>query len=325
VNTWIFVAMMLGTIPALLLRFYMLQAFEGMFEDQPVLFAFVIGMVAGVVVGVFHSLADRSLFSSVASALLFFVVGFAFLDQFLKVIIFNSPRFSGQPETTFYSTAFGLGYGAMLTGFWFYRSFVLLDAGSNGWVLLSYVGAAFAFAVVHGTTGMLVGFGATEGIVWRYGLLSVALQAPLNIMWWLALGSSLYAKVPIWELGTITMFLAAGYGLFLLRWTMAKIVPDLLPKQELRRRRRLMRRQRRAGEGKEEPLYTKGPRIVLRRDLGGGKVKGPGTAGGGTPTGPDDEAAAGATSEAAGEAEGEAGTAAGADGGDVAEDASPRR
>jgi hypothetical protein len=304
--------MMLGTMPALLLRFYMLRAFEGMFEDQPVLFAFVIGMVAGVVVGVFHSIADRSLFSSVASALLFFVVGFAFLDQFLKVIIFNSPRFSGQPETTFYATAFGLGYGAMLTGFWFYRSFVLLDAGSNGWVLLSYVGAAFAFAVVHGTTGMLVGFGATEGIVWRYGLLSVVLQVPLNIMWWLALGSSLYASVPIWELGTITMIIAAGYGLFILRWTMAKVVPDLLPKQEMRKRRRLMRRQRRAGEGKEDRLYTKGPRIVLRRDLVGGTAKG----------------ARKAASEAGAEPEdgtgGEVGDAPGDDDGDVAEGASPR-
>jgi uncharacterized membrane protein YuzA (DUF378 family) len=274
VNTPVFVAMMLGTIPALILRFYMLRAFEGMFEDQPVLFAFVIGMVAGVIVGVFHVWVDGALFGSVLSALLFFVVGFAFVDQFLKVVIFNSPRFSGKAETTFYATAFGLGYGAMLTGLWFYRSFVMLDAGSNGWIILSYVCAAFAFAVVHGTTGMLVGFGATEGIVWRYGLLSVVLQAPLNIMWWLAMGSSLYATDPIWELGAITMFLAAGYGLFLLRWTMAKIVPDLLPRQEMRKRRRLMRRQRRAGEGKDEGLATRGPRIVLRRSLGGGPAKG---------------------------------------------------
>ena len=316
VNTSVFVAMMLGTIPALLLRFYMLRAFEGMFEDQPVLFAFVIGMVAGVVVGVFHSIVDRSLFSSVASALLLFVVGFAFVDQFLKVIIFNSPRFSGQAETTFYATAFGLGYGAMLTGFWFYRSFVLLDAGSNGWVLLSYVGAAFAFAVVHGTTGMLVGFGATERIVWRYGLLSVVLQVPLNIMWWLALGSSLYAAVPIWELGTITMFIAAGYGLFLLRWTMAKIVPDLLPQQEMRRRRRLMRKRQRAAEGKERGIATKGPRIVLRRSLGSGTVKGARTAEGGAGSEPVGEAVDEEASEDVG--------APGDGAGDVAEGASPR-
>ena len=320
--------MMLGTIPALLLRFYMLRAFEGMFEDQPVLFAFVVGMVAGAIVGVFHVFVDPSLFSTVLSALLFFVIGFAFIDQFLKVIIFNSPRFSGQAETTFYSTAFGLGYGAMLTGFWFYRSFILMDAGSNGWVLLSYVGAAFAFAVVHGTTGMLVGFGATEGVVWRYGLLSVVLQAPLNIMWWLALGSSLYADVPIWELGAITMFIAAGYGLFLLRWTMAKIVPDLLPKQELRKRRRLMRRQRRTGEGKEGRLATKGPRLVLRRDLEGSPAKGTGKDGARTGTEPEGEAEGAVEDEAEDGAEGgtedAAESAPGDDGAGVAEGASPR-
>jgi hypothetical protein len=319
VNTAVFVAMMLGTIPALILRFYMLRAFEGMFEDQPVLFAFVIGMVSGTIVGVFHILVDRSLFSSVLSALLFFVIGFAFVDQFLKVVIFNSPRFSGQAETTFYATAFGLGYGAMLTALWFYRSFVGLGAEINGWVVLSYVGAAFAFAVVHGTTGMLVGFGATEGIVWRHGLLSVVLQAPLNVLWWLALGSSIYAAAPVWELGAITMFIAAGYGLFLLRWTMAKVVPDLLPKQEMRRRRRLMRRQRRAGEDKEERLYTKGPRLVLRRDLGSGPAKDAGGADAGTATEPE----GGAVGEAGGvpgaEAEGTPGT----DGGDIAEGASP--
>ena len=293
-QTSFLVAMLLGTIPALLLRFYMLRAFEGMFEDPPVLFAFVIGLVAGVIMGAVHVLMDVSLMTTLLSALLFFVVGFAFIDQFLKVIIFNSPRFSGQAETTFYSTAFGLGFGAGLTALWFFRSFAERGAEINGWVILSYVCAAFAFAVVHGTTGMLVGFGATERIVWRYGLLSVLLQTPLNILWWLALRSSIYARrfgvAPVWELGAIAMFIAAGYGLFLLRWTMAKVVPDLLPKQEMRRRRRLMRKQRRAGAGKEGAVATKGPRIVLRGSLGEGAAKDGESVEGGPVTEPEEAA-----------------------------------
>jgi hypothetical protein len=246
VEVGVFVAMMMGTIPAILLRFYMLRPFEGMFEERSVMLAFAIGMVAGVVAGVLHVFVDGYLFASVATAIALFVIGWAIVDQFLRVIIFNSPRFTGDPDTTFYSTCFGLGYGAMLTALWFYRSFVLLDVGSNAWVLASYVGAAFAFAVVHGATGMLVGFGASEGELWRFAFLGVVVQLPLNVMWWLALASSVEAAVPIWELGTITMFIAAAYGVLILRWTMGKVVPDLLPKEAMRRRRRDVRRQKRS-------------------------------------------------------------------------------
>lgn len=258
----VFVAMMMGTIPAILLRFYMLRPFEGMFEERSVMLAFAIGMVAGVVAGVFHVFVDGYLFASLATAIALFVIGWAIVDQFLRVIIFNSPRFSGDPDTTFYSTTFGLGYGAMLTALWFYRSFVLLDVGTNPWVLASYVGAAFAFAVVHGATGMLVGFGAAEGELWRFGFLGVLVQLPLNVMWWLALASSVEAAVPIWELGTITMFIAAAYGVYILRWTMGKVVPDLLPKEAMRRRRRDVRRQRRS----RRESARKSPVTVIEAD-----------------------------------------------------------
>ena len=46
----VFGAMMMGALPALLLMFYMLGPFEGLFEELSSFFAFVIGMVAGVVV-----------------------------------------------------------------------------------------------------------------------------------------------------------------------------------------------------------------------------------------------------------------------------------
>ncbi len=248
--------MMLGTLPALVLRFYMLRSFEGMFDERSVMFAFVVGMVAGVIVGIVHVWTDTSTFSTIASAIVFFVIVWAFLDQFLRVIIFNSPRFSGDPDTTFYSTSFGLGYGAMLTALWFYRSFVLVEGTTtNLWVIASYIGAAFAFAVVHGSTGMLVGFGATEGVVWRLGLLGVLIQVPLNIMWWLSLATGIEAALPVWEVGAISMFAATCYGLIVLRWTMGRIVPDLVPQETMRARRRELRKQRRTvreGEGDDE-------------------------------------------------------------------------
>jgi len=248
----LFFAMMLGTIPALLLRFYMLRSFEGMFDERSVMFAFVVGMVAGVIAGVVHVWTDGATFYTYASAIVFFVIVWAFLDQFMRVIIFNSPRFSKDPDTTFYATAFGLGYGSMLTALWFYRSFVLIEGvATNPWVIASYVGAAFAFAVVHGATGMLVGFGATEGVVWRLGLMGVLIQVPLNIMWWLSLATGLEAALPVWEVGAISMFVAAAYGLIVLRWTMGRIVPDLMPPETMRARRRELRRHRRTARAPE--------------------------------------------------------------------------
>lgn len=243
----VFFAMMMGAVPALALMFYMLRPFEGSFDERSTLFAFVVGMVVGVVAGVLHVLLDRAVIGYFATALVFFVLGFAAFDQMMRVALFNTQRFSGRVDTTFYATAFGLGYGSMLAALWFFRTFADPDQTINAWVVASYLAAAFAFAVVHGTTGMLVGFGATEREVWRFGILGIGIESVLNFLWYLALASGLYAEAPVWELGVIVMGIAAIYGAYLLRWTMDKVAPDLLPKSALRKGRRYLRKRQRDG------------------------------------------------------------------------------
>jgi hypothetical protein len=240
---------MIGAIPAVVLMFYMLAPFEELFSEQSTFFAFVIGMVAGVVVGVIHVAVDPWALQTYVTSLVFFVVGFAVFDVFLRVVLFNSARFSKKMETTFYSTTFSLGYGSMLAALWFYRSFTHPDADINAWVIAAYIAAAFAFAVVYGSTGMLLGFGAYEGEMWRLAGLSVLLHSVLNVLWWIALASSIYTQpgvAPVWELGVLVMAIAAVYGVLLFRWTMGKVVPDLLPKDTMRFRRRLLRKKQRA-------------------------------------------------------------------------------
>jgi hypothetical protein len=248
VEPGVFVAMMLGAIPALVLMFYMLGPFEGIFDERSTFFSFIIGMVVGVVVGVLHVMVDGWAVPYWLTALGIFVVGFAIFDQFMRVAIFNSSRFAGKTETTFYATSFGLGYGAMLVALWFFRTFADPSITINAWVVIGYLAASFAFAVIHGTTGMMVGFGATEGEVWRFGALGVGLEMGLNFLWYIALASSIYSPAaPVWELGVIVMGIAALYGYFVLRWAMRKIIPDLLPTEAMRARRRLLRRRQRTG------------------------------------------------------------------------------
>jgi hypothetical protein len=242
--------MMMGAVPALLLMFYMLRPFEGLYADRSTFNSFVVGMAIGVGVGVMHVAIDPFALLSIPLAILLFVIGFAIFDQFLRVVLWNSPRFSGKMETTFYSTAFGLGYASMLVALWFYRSFTHPDIEINSWVVAAYLAASFAFAVIHGSTGMLVGFGAAIGEVWRFGLLGVGMQSVLNFMWYLALISSIYTPegvIPVWEMTVIAMAIAAVYGFFVLRWTMNKVVPELLPKETMRARRRIIRKMSRDG------------------------------------------------------------------------------
>jgi hypothetical protein len=248
VEAGVFFAMMIGAIPAVVLMFYMLDPFEGLFNEQSTFFAFIIGMVVGVVVGVIHVGVDPWALQTYATSLLIFVLGFAIFDTFLRVVLFNSAKFSMKMETTFYSTAFSLGYGAMLAALWFYRSFTHPTVETNAWVIAAYIAAAFAFAVVYGSTGMLLGFGAYEGEMWRLAALSVILHTVLNLLWWMALASSIYTQpgvYPVWELGVLLMGIAALYGIFLFRWTMNKVVPDLLPKDTMKHRRRLLRKRQR--------------------------------------------------------------------------------
>ena len=239
---------MIGAIPAVLLWFYMLGPFEGLFKEQTNFFAFVIGMVVGVAVGVIHVNVDPWALQTYATSLLIFVLGFAIFDVFLRVVLFNSERFSMRMETCFYSTSFSLGYGSMLAALWFYRSFTHPVAEVNAWVIAAYIAAAFAFAVVYGSTGMLIGFGAYEGAMWRLAVMAVLLHVVLNVLWWMSLASSIYTQpgvYPVWELGVLLMGIAALYGLYLLRWTMNKVVPDLLPKDTMKLRRRLLRKRQR--------------------------------------------------------------------------------
>ena len=253
VEPGVFIAMMMGAVPALLLMFYMLRPFEGLYSDRSVFNSFVVGMAVGVMAGVMHVAIDPYALLSVPSAILIFVIGFAVFDQFLRVVLWNSPRFSGKLETTFYSTAFGLGSASMLAALWFYRSFTHPDIEINAYVFLAYIAAAFSFAVIHGSTGMLVGFGASIGEVWRYGILGVAMEGVLNFLWYLALISSIYTPSgvhSVWEMTVISMSFAAIYGLLVLRWTMNRVVPELLPKETMRLRRRLIRKASR-GSSKE--------------------------------------------------------------------------
>jgi hypothetical protein len=250
VELWVFVAMMMGAVPALLLMFYMLKPFEGLYADRSTFNSFVIGMAIGVGVGVMHVAIDPYALLTVPSAILIVGIGCAVFDQFLRVVLWNSPRFSGKMETTFYSTAFGLGYASMLVALWFYRSFTHPEIEINAYVVTAYLGASFAFAVIHGSTGMLVGFGAAIGEVWRYGLLGVGMQSILNFLWYLALISSIYTPVgvlSVWEMTVIAMFFGTIYGFFILRWTMGKVVPELLPKDTMRARRRIIRKLSRDG------------------------------------------------------------------------------
>jgi len=206
---------------------------------------FVVGMALGVVTGVMHVAIDPIALLSIPTAILLFVLGFAAFDQLLRVVLWNSPRFSGKMEATFYSTAFGLGYASMLVALWFYRSFTHPSIEINAWVVGAYIAASFAFAIVHGSTGMLVGFGAAIGEVWRFGLLGVGMEAVLNFLWYLALVSSIYTPsgvAPVWEMTVIAMTAAALYGFAVLRWTMKRVVPELLPKETMRLRRRIIRK-----------------------------------------------------------------------------------
>jgi hypothetical protein len=173
VEPGVFIAMMIGAIPAVILFFYMLGPFEGLFDENSVFFSFVIGMSVGVVVGVIHVVVDPWALQNYFTSLLIFVIGFAVFDTFLRVVLFNSTKFSLKMETTFYCTAFSLGYGAMLAALWFYRSFTHPTAEVNAWVIIAYIAASFAFAVVYGSTGMLLGFGAYEGFIWRLAFMSV--------------------------------------------------------------------------------------------------------------------------------------------------------
>jgi hypothetical protein len=244
------VAAAVTIVPALGLLFYLLNRYEGYFEDARVFFSLIVGFFAGLVVAFLETVAfrfDSPEFAADAgpgTALLFYVGGYALVESAAKTVVLGTTRFRKRKDTPYYGAALGIGFGAMLALQVVAGRFSAIDA--VGWAfdaqtaLVVALTLAFAAATLlaQAASGILVGRGAAGGSLWR-GLAHGAfvLMPALAFAW---LGGLDRASVI-----AAAAVLALGYGLAVVLWTrriLDGIVPPEIRDQVLKERRREARK-----------------------------------------------------------------------------------
>ena len=159
-----------GFAPAMFLMYLTLKDFtfprvdKPFFDDRKLFAFFALGVVLGMVLFAFESWGETIAGVETVLAL---VVGFAVMEELMKLVILNFPRFQKKIDTAFYALALGLGIGATVT---FANMYIfLLDVESVGMVEVTIVAfLGVLFVLMHGSTTAIIGVGVARGDVKGY-------------------------------------------------------------------------------------------------------------------------------------------------------------
>lgn len=244
-NFLAFIGSLVCFVPAITLLYFMLERYEGCFEDKKVFLTLVLGLFFGMFVYIFELVGFFNLnpfaFGVTLLSLISSILGIALLHQSIKMMILNMKRFRGKFDTTFYGSSLGLGFGAMYTFAAVVTQFENLDTSF-------FISIVFIIGIIlfHGATGVIIGYGCSIHKPMRYFFYAFLLNVLYNIFVFLYYVSiagvtEMSARLPaLGVLATITIIL----GALIFSYAFYTILPRSLPENFKRLRRRLMRKER---------------------------------------------------------------------------------
>ncbi len=159
-----------GFGPAMALMFYTLRDYtypaveKPFFNDKKIFAFFALGIVIGMLLFAFESWGQTI---SSTKTLLALIVGFAVMEELLKLVVLNYPKFQRKVDTAFYGLSFGLGISATFTFATIYASALSLETvKAEDMVAFSLLGVQLV--LLHGSTTALIGIGVARGNVKAY-------------------------------------------------------------------------------------------------------------------------------------------------------------
>jgi hypothetical protein len=154
-----------GFAPAMALMYYTLRDYtypkveKPFFDDRKLFAFFALGVVLGMVLFAFESWGGLI---AGAETILFLIMGFALMEELMKLVILNFPRFQRKIDTAFYGLSMGLGIAATFT---FATVYVFMDGLSDpqpvDFVAVLFLGVLFV--LLHGSTTATIGVGVARG------------------------------------------------------------------------------------------------------------------------------------------------------------------
>jgi len=211
----------IGIIPALVLWFFALKGYEGLYKDKNLFLMFVIGVIIGVIAAV------ARFFVYIYPLTILLIIIFAFFDQLFKTVVLNIGRLQRKKETVIYGLSLGLGFGASFT------PFLILAGGIPQedtiiFISLIFVGA-LGYILFHAATATIIGFGVYKGKLVKYLLTAIILQLPFNVI----LDITRYTKDKLYPYSQIGLLI---FGVIIYLYVVLKLMPNILKEPEKRKR-----------------------------------------------------------------------------------------
>lgn len=241
-----------GVVPivgALGILFLSYGPYDGHFKDNVLFLFFMGGLFAGMAMAVFELLlllpADTLYIAGMV------LLGFPLLEQLFKLIVLNRRQHQGERTALFYGGSLGLGLATMLALFKSQREVPLVQYADLGVVLtdpgrlLAFVAIAAAVLLAHFATGIVLGDGVRTRQLARNLGLAVFAMVPVQFFVF-EYTSGLRAGAE--SEGFVYLPLMLAYTGALAWWSHARVLPNGLPPDAQRKRRRLQRRAQREGE-----------------------------------------------------------------------------
>ena len=245
------VASILTVIPAMGLLFWILNRYEGYFEQNRLFFALTLGIFTGLGVRFlelalfqFESEATVAVTGPIFS-LLYTVAGYGLVEALANQAVLGFRKFRSRKDTPYYGAALGVGFGAMWT--LQFTTFILkpslepalqLTIATAGKLLEAVLFGA-GMVLAHAAAAIWVGKASGDGKLWRGAALGALWLMPALAIYWFIVRVS-----P----GILPALVLLGYGILALQQAHKRVLEVIVPPEI----RDLVRKERRRTARKME-------------------------------------------------------------------------
>ena len=212
----------IGLAPALALLFFALRDYtfpaveKPYFDDRKVFIFLAFGMIAGSIFFLMEA--------AFGTANILYVLLVVIVEEMLKFIIFNSRKYSGHIDTTFYAFSFGIGAASIITvgNTYLALTSAVAKASLTAAGILLLVIYAFMIAFMWGSTSAIIGLGAAKREPVHYTVLAIMIHLFYSIVL-----VPFYMNIEPWSY--LSFAVVAVFMLYVFWQTYSYIIPSTIP------------------------------------------------------------------------------------------------
>lgn len=183
VNDTMLIAGAIGIAPALFLMYYSLKNYtyplvqKPFFDDRKLFLMLAIGMVVGVLMFAIQNMFDI--------AFILFALLFAVIEELVKLVVLNIPRFQKKLDTAFYGYSFGLGIGSTMAFGAVFATMASFNSAGTALTVFDVIVLgliAIQFNLLNGATGATIGIGVARGLPFGYFSQATIVHLAFNLI-----------------------------------------------------------------------------------------------------------------------------------------------